>query len=89
MRFLIDLGRPTAGSAPAFIGIQTMVWNGAGRGRDFTLEKYSELLLALIGKYRIMTVADYLTRPEREHIAVLRHDVDKFPGRAVHRVAVG
>ncbi|MDO9536757.1 MAG: hypothetical protein Q7J68_00370, partial [Thermoplasmata archaeon] len=50
--------------------------------RDFTLEKYSDLLLALIGKYRIRTVADYLTQPEREHVVVLRHDVDKHPERA-------
>jgi len=37
-----------------------------------------------MGKYRIMTVADYLSWPkEEERIAVLRHDVDKFPERAV------
>jgi len=51
--------------------------------RDFTLEKYSELLRALEVNYRIMGVADYLTSPkDEEFIAVLRHDVDKFPDRA-------
>jgi len=51
--------------------------------RDFTLEKYSELITVLKDNYRIMTVADYLTLPkDEEFIAVLRHDVDKFPERA-------
>jgi hypothetical protein len=51
--------------------------------RDFTLEKYSELLQALKQNYTIMSVADYLALPKDEDfIAVLRHDVDKFPERA-------
>ena len=49
--------------------------------RDFTLEKYSELVQALKQNYRIMSVADYISSPKKEEfIAVLRHDVDKFPG---------
>ncbi|MBA3045025.1 MAG: hypothetical protein KKH41_07830 [Candidatus Thermoplasmatota archaeon] len=52
--------------------------------RDFTLEKYSELLQALKENYTIMGVSDYLSLPiEDDFIAVLRHDVDKFPERAV------
>ena len=51
--------------------------------RDFTLEKYSELVQALKQNYRIMSVADYISSPKKEDfIAVLRHDVDKFPERA-------
>ena len=34
--------------------------------RDFTLEKYSELVQALKDNYRIMTVADYLALPKGE-----------------------
>lgn len=52
--------------------------------RDFTLEKYSELIQALKKNYRIMSVSDYLTLPkDDDFIVVLRHDVDKFPERAV------
>ena len=51
--------------------------------RDFTLDKYSELVRVLRGYYTIMSVADYLALPKDEDfIAVLRHDVDKFPERA-------
>jgi len=51
--------------------------------RDFTLEKYSELISALKDNYTIMNVADYISSPKKEDfIAVLRHDVDKFPERA-------
>jgi hypothetical protein len=57
----------------------------AAVSRDFTLEKYSELLRALMEYYTIMRVADYFSSPkDKEFIAVLRHDVDKFPGRAWH-----
>ncbi|MFO7618899.1 MAG: hypothetical protein R6W91_04515 [Thermoplasmata archaeon] len=51
--------------------------------RDFTLEKYSELMLALMGNYRIMTVGDYLSMfAIGKNTAVLLHDVDKLPERA-------
>ncbi|MBU4072276.1 MAG: hypothetical protein KKH41_02420 [Candidatus Thermoplasmatota archaeon] len=51
--------------------------------RDFTLEKYSELVQVLKQNYTIMSVADYISSPKKEEfIAVLRHDVDKFPERA-------
>ena len=54
---------------------------GGQLSRDFTLEKYSELITVLKGNYRIMTVADYLTLPkDDDFIAVLRHD--EFPERA-------
>ncbi|MDO9536753.1 MAG: hypothetical protein Q7J68_00350 [Thermoplasmata archaeon] len=59
------------------------VLGGFRMTRDFTLEKYSELVQALKQNYTIMSVADYLTLPkDEEFIAVLRHNVDKFPERA-------
>ena len=48
---------------------------------DFTLEKYSELISALKDNYTIMGVAEYLALPKDGFIAVLRHDVDRFPER--------
>lgn len=52
--------------------------------RDFTLEKYSELLEALKANYKIVRVAEYFSFPkDEEFVLVLRHDVDKFPERAV------
>jgi hypothetical protein len=52
--------------------------------RDFTLEKYSKLISALKDNYTIMGVADYISSPKNEEfIAVLRHDVDKFPGNQI------
>jgi len=50
--------------------------------RDFTLEKYCELLQCAIGhKYELLTVADFLTDPKRgdTRTIVLRHDVDRDP----------
>ncbi|MBU4032725.1 MAG: hypothetical protein KKD98_08020, partial [Candidatus Thermoplasmatota archaeon] len=48
--------------------------------RDFTLDKYSELLQALKENYTIMNVSDYISMPKKDDfIAVLRHDVDKVP----------
>ena len=52
--------------------------------RDFTLEKYSELCKALKSNYKTMSVLDYLTMGKHEgHIAILRHDVDKYPERSL------
>ena len=42
--------------------------------RDFTLDKYSELVQAIKQNYTIMRVADYLTLPKDGFIAVVRHD---------------
>lgn len=51
--------------------------------RDFTLEKYSELMLALMAEHKVMTVSDYLTMPGRDDsVAVIRHDVLGMPERA-------
>lgn len=51
--------------------------------RDFTLKKYSELVLALLSKYRTMTVADYISMPIVEkHVAIMRHDVARNPEKA-------
>ena len=54
--------------------------------RDFTLEQFKAICLALQeAGYQTMTVAQYLvevSKPPR--IAVLRHDVDRFPGHALH-----
>ena len=53
--------------------------------RDFTLEKYKELLAVLLAEgYETMTYADYLTLEEKAgRVVVLRHDVDKRPERSV------
>jgi hypothetical protein len=68
MTFLFDMGHPTGSAAMT---------------RDFTLEKYEDLASALKENYRIVGVADYLSLPkDEESIAVLRHDVDRFPERA-------
>ncbi|MBA3045902.1 MAG: hypothetical protein FP824_06785 [Euryarchaeota archaeon] len=49
--------------------------------RDFTLDKYSELLDVLKSNYTTQRVVDYLNSDEknRKNIAILRHDVDKHP----------
>ena len=48
-----------------------------------TLEKYSELLLALIGGgYKVTCVADFLEKPSRGSVAVIIHPVGKSPERA-------
>ena len=51
--------------------------------RDFTLRKYVELCEALIEKYQIITVEKYLRDESRNKVAILRHDVDKAPKRAL------
>ena len=54
--------------------------------RDFTLNQYSALCLALLeAGYQVMTVAQYLLDvPKQAYVAVLRHDVDRFPRHALH-----
>jgi hypothetical protein len=54
--------------------------------RDFTLDQYQAICLALQDAgYQIMTVAQYLVDvTKKARVAVLRHDVDRFPGRALH-----
>ena len=48
--------------------------------RDFTLEKYSELLDSLKHNYQTTRVIDYLTNPNsKPFTAILRHDVDRHP----------
>lgn len=65
--------------------------------RDFTLEKYEELLrCALDNGYTVCTVVGYLTRSESDDrkCLVLRHDVDRALGRTMqlakleHRLGV-
>jgi hypothetical protein len=51
--------------------------------RDFTLEKYSELLDAIKKGYSTATVEQFLKGEYKEPVIILRHDVDKFPPRAV------
>jgi hypothetical protein len=51
--------------------------------RDFTLEKYSELLDAIKKGYTTATVEQFLKGEYKEPVIILRHDVDKFPPRAV------
>jgi len=54
--------------------------------QDFTLEQFQAICQALQASgYQTMTVAQYLVeiaKPPR--LAVLRHDVDRFPGHALH-----
>jgi hypothetical protein len=54
--------------------------------RDFTLDQFKAICLALQGAgYQTMTVAQYLVEVSKNpHVAVLRHDVDRFPGHALH-----
>jgi len=58
--------------------------------RDFTLDQFHAICLALQeAGYRMMTVAQYLVDvsiPSR--VAVLRHDVDRFPEHALHMARV-
>ena len=58
--------------------------------RDFTLDQYHAICLALQeAGYQIMTVAQYLVDVSKPaYIAVLRHDVDRFPGHALHMARI-
>ena len=56
--------------------------------RDFTLERYSELLSAAVSSiYTPITVQDYLTAPAKRCL-ILRHDVDRVPERALEMARV-
>jgi len=60
--------------------------------RDFTLRKYCELCETLhdLG-YRILTVRDYLRAggaETPEPMAILRHDVDRWPGNALRMARI-
>ena len=50
--------------------------------RDFTLQKYNELLKS-IKSFNICTVVEYLEKNPEEKTIILRHDVDKKPGNAL------
>jgi hypothetical protein len=54
--------------------------------QDFTLEQFKAICLALQDAgYQTMTVAQYLVEVSKNpQVAVLRHDVDRFPGHALH-----
>jgi hypothetical protein len=56
--------------------------------RDFTLEKYAELCKALKSNYKTMSVLNYLAADNDGHIAILRHDVDKYPDRSLSMAKV-
>ena len=52
--------------------------------RDFTLEKYEQLLTALRkAGYRFLTLEEYVSGDQSGKICVLRHDVDSRPECAV------
>lgn len=56
--------------------------------RDFTLERYNELLsVAVSSTYTLLTVQDYLTAPAKRSL-ILRHDVDRVPERAFEMARV-
>lgn len=50
---------------------------------DFTLEKYGELVAALLRSYRPVRVIDYFESKPGGRVAILRHDVDKHPERSL------
>jgi hypothetical protein len=54
--------------------------------RDFTLDQFKAICLALQeAGYQTMTVAQYLVDVSKHpRLAVLRHDVDRFPRHALH-----
>ena len=52
--------------------------------RDFTLEKYKELCLALLDSgYTPLTVYSYLKGQKNNKLVVLRHDIDRKLGNAL------
>jgi hypothetical protein len=53
--------------------------------RDFTLDKYKDLCLALLDSgYTPLTVYSYLTGKQKNNkLVVLRHDIDRRPGNAL------
>jgi hypothetical protein len=71
-----------------------MAAGGRAVTRDFTLDKYVELLAALKANYSILKVSEFLAGGGKEPFCVLRHDVDKHPSRAArmakleHRLGV-
>ncbi|KIO46308.1 MULTISPECIES: hypothetical protein [Sanguibacteroides] len=50
---------------------------------DFTLKIYQELLAVLKTCYAFQTFEDYIGKPEDKKLIILRHDVDKCPGRSL------
>lgn len=50
---------------------------------DFTLKTYQELLAVLKTCYAFRTFEDYAGKPEDKKLIILRHDVDKCPGRSL------
>ncbi len=61
--------------------------------RDFTLEKYEELCLALLDSgYTPLTVYSFLVlggqKKKNNKLVVLRHDIDRRPGNALRMAAL-
>ena len=50
---------------------------------DFTLDKYSELCQSLQKNYSTVRVLDYFQDRPAGKVAIMRHDVDKFPERSL------
>lgn len=50
---------------------------------DFTLKTYRELLAVLKTCYAFQTFEDYIGKAEDKKLIILRHDVDKCPGRSL------
>lgn len=56
--------------------------------RDFSVNKYSDLLDALIiAHYEFQTFREYLTEP-KGRVVILRHDVDKKPGNSLRLAGI-
>jgi len=57
--------------------------------RDFTLNIYRDLLLAARASgYEFSTVVGWLGGTRPEHTLILRHDVDRLPGRALRMAQI-
>jgi len=65
------------------VNVRTGAERESGRPRDWTLDKYRELVAALLGAgYVPQAVEDYLRAPAARP-ALLRHDVDRRPRNAL------
>lgn len=55
--------------------------------RDFTLDKYRELCTTF-SNYKVITVAEFLSKRPEEPFIILRHDIDRMPKNALRMAAL-
>ena len=54
------------------------------KGKDFTLNTYSDLILSLKSAgYSFSTLSNYVLNPQLEKVVIIRHDIDKRPENAL------